>query len=246
MAATESRVTRHASLPPLNGAVRLNIGCGDAPAATYYNVDRDMRIPEAELNVQGYPRNVHHMGGDAWVELNGYRLMEAEGHDLPVADGSVDAIYASHILEHYPVLEAPEGVATAHDALDEWFRVLKPGGRLFVAVPDGDIILRRILSEPATRDDWVLNLFGQHRPGMMHYWVYTRQSLTDMLCAHRFINIAPFEWCLTKADGEHDAAGGVAKLDDSAEVSISLNLQATKPASSETPNTEHRAPNTDG
>lgn len=45
------------------------------------------------------------------------------------ADGSVDEIYASHILEHF---SAKETLAV----VQEWARVLKPGGRMRIAVPD--------------------------------------------------------------------------------------------------------------
>ncbi len=44
-------------------------------------------------------------------------------------DLSVDKIYASHILEHLDYRGAQEG-------LREWFRVLRQGGVLMVAVPD--------------------------------------------------------------------------------------------------------------
>lgn len=44
-------------------------------------------------------------------------------------DNSVDEIYASHCLEHL-------GHWEARDMIREWNRVLKPGGRLRVAVPD--------------------------------------------------------------------------------------------------------------
>ena len=50
---------------------------------------------------------------------------------LAHADGTVDEIRASHVLEHLSFRDA-----TA--ALRDWFRALKPGGRLWVAVPDVD------------------------------------------------------------------------------------------------------------
>lgn len=45
------------------------------------------------------------------------------------ADGSVSEIYASHCLEHFPH-------GKTIPILREWARVLKPGGVLYVAVPD--------------------------------------------------------------------------------------------------------------
>ncbi|MGE3474391.1 MAG: methyltransferase domain-containing protein [Rhodospirillaceae bacterium] len=57
-----------------------------------------------------------------------------------IADGSVDTIYASHVLEHisYQVdLQA---------ALREWFRVLAPGGTVMISVPDLEMLCRLYLS----------------------------------------------------------------------------------------------------
>lgn len=45
---------------------------------------------------------------------------------------SVDAIYASHVLEHFHYGLNNELINT----LKEWHRVLKPGGKLLVSVPD--------------------------------------------------------------------------------------------------------------
>jgi predicted SAM-dependent methyltransferase len=56
-------------------------------------------------------------------------LASAEALTFAPTD-SVDAIYASHVLEHYPLARTP-GV------LEEWHRVLVPQhGKLYVAVPD--------------------------------------------------------------------------------------------------------------
>ncbi|MCS7226620.1 MAG: methyltransferase domain-containing protein [Gloeomargarita sp. SKYB31] len=48
------------------------------------------------------------------------------------ADESVDAIYASHVLEHFHYGLNNELLRV----LTEWRRVLKPGGKLFISVPD--------------------------------------------------------------------------------------------------------------
>jgi ubiquinone/menaquinone biosynthesis C-methylase UbiE len=51
-------------------------------------------------------------------------------YPLPYGDGTVDAIRASHVLEHFPAR------AGRRPSLKEWVRVLKPGGELKIAVPD--------------------------------------------------------------------------------------------------------------
>ncbi|NEQ68059.1 MAG: methyltransferase domain-containing protein [Symploca sp. SIO2D2] len=48
------------------------------------------------------------------------------------ASNSADAIYASHVLEHFYYGLNNELINT----LTEWHRVLKPGGQLFISVPD--------------------------------------------------------------------------------------------------------------
>lgn len=49
-------------------------------------------------------------------------------------DASVAFIYSSHTLEHFPR-------AQTVSILQEWYRVLVPGGKLCVSVPDFDCIL---------------------------------------------------------------------------------------------------------
>jgi SAM-dependent methyltransferase len=48
---------------------------------------------------------------------------------LPFVDGAFDLVYASHVLEHVPWFQAAF-------AASEAFRVLAPGGKLEVWVPD--------------------------------------------------------------------------------------------------------------
>lgn len=57
--------------------------------------------------------------------------LQADATDLPLEAGSQDFIIASHLLEH---------LVDTMGALREWKRVLKPGGELFVMVPDQDLV----------------------------------------------------------------------------------------------------------
>ncbi len=47
-----------------------------------------------------------------------------------VDDETYDFVYASHVLEH---------IAEPHFALQNWWRILKPGGHMVIAVPDEDL-----------------------------------------------------------------------------------------------------------
>ncbi len=76
-------------------------------------------------------------------------------------DNTFKEIYASHILEH---------VDYQNDALlntlKEWCRVLQPGGRLYVSVPDLDILARLFLDKRrltlAGRYKVMRMIFGGH------------------------------------------------------------------------------------
>jgi SAM-dependent methyltransferase len=57
-----------------------------------------------------------------------YSRVFGKGHQLPVRDGSIDLVICHHSLEHL----APLG-----ETLGEMARVLKPGGRCFISVPNG-------------------------------------------------------------------------------------------------------------
>ncbi len=51
----------------------------------------------------------------------------ADARALPIADGILDYLCSSHVLEHLP-----DPIAALH----EWHRVLRPGGWLYLVVPD--------------------------------------------------------------------------------------------------------------
>jgi SAM-dependent methyltransferase len=48
------------------------------------------------------------------------------GDQLPLADNSVDFVISSHVIEHFP---------DPIKALREWYRVVKPGGYLYIIAP---------------------------------------------------------------------------------------------------------------
>jgi len=57
---------------------------------------------------------------------NGVELMELDGSTLPFEANSFDRLIATHVLEHVPF---------PHLAIQEWVRVLKPGGVLSLILP---------------------------------------------------------------------------------------------------------------
>jgi predicted SAM-dependent methyltransferase len=112
-------------------------------------------------------------------------------HGIPFADGTVDAVFHEHLLEH---LDLRDGF----DLCRECHRALKPGGVLRVAVPNAGICLR---SYAGTDDpDWarsqptpmlaVQALFYEHG----HRAMYDEQLLVEVLTAAGFDEVAAREF----------------------------------------------------
>ena len=76
-------------------------------------------------------------------------------------DGTFQEIYASHILEH---LDYKDELL---ESLQGWFRVLAPGGKLYISVPDLGVLSRLIADgESLPLDEHFLlmrMLFGGHQ-----------------------------------------------------------------------------------
>jgi len=133
------------------------------------------------------------------------------------ASGTVDTIYASHVLEHLSYMdELPQ-------ALKEFRRVLKKDGLLQVSVPDFEALCRLFLDprlNAATRFHVMRVIFGgQMDPYDFHKAGLTEEFLTD------FLTTAGFRDIRRVADFGLFDDTSVLKLGS---IPISLNLQALK------------------
>lgn len=108
LARTSIEAALRAELPHVSGVV-LDVGCGHQPYRALL-LERAARVVGVDVPSERY-------GGHdvAW-----------DGVRLPVADGAVDQVMLTEVLEHCP---SPGAV------LAEAARVLRPGGRLFFTVP---------------------------------------------------------------------------------------------------------------
>lgn len=91
-----------------------------------------------------------------------------------VETATVSEIRASHVLEHLPMQRTMP-------ALQEWFRVLKPGGRLFVAVPDFARVVAAMLSGSADPNLERYLMGGQTDEHDFHHALFTVAKLEAML-----------------------------------------------------------------
>ncbi len=79
---------------------------------------------------------------------------------IPYKDNTISAIYSEHALEHVPF-------ARAERALKEWHRVLKPGGKVTLYIPDFEECCKAYLNAPLesqrfmeTRAWYKLTIYG--------------------------------------------------------------------------------------
>jgi SAM-dependent methyltransferase len=98
---------------------------------------------------------------------------------LPFNDDYADEVLAVHVLEHFYVWEV-------EDILNEWIRVLKPGGKLIVELPSLDKIINSFIRfdgrPPINIGMW--GLYGEPRykdEKMCHRWCYSESSLAALL-----------------------------------------------------------------
>ena len=100
-----------------------------------------------------------------------------------IADGSLDAIRAIHVLEHIPYEETI-------NVLREWARGLRVGGELFVAVPDFDKIVE---AYRASHPDTERVLLGGHVDEHdRHLAIFNREKLHELLALAGFQVLGDF------------------------------------------------------
>ncbi|VAW64794.1 hypothetical protein MNBD_GAMMA11-825 [hydrothermal vent metagenome] len=168
-----------------------------------------------------------HIGG--WEKADGWEILNANpapnvdhvcnANNLSqFSDNTFTEIYASHVVEHLDYKDELDST------LKEWFRVLKPAGKIYISVPDLDVLAGLILSkEKLTLDERfhvMRMLFGGHVDQYDYHVVGLNEDfLTAFLRRSGFENIKKVE----NFDLFNDTSSMLFKG-----VAISLNLMAEK------------------
>jgi SAM-dependent methyltransferase len=113
--------------------------------------------------------SVVRMAGAAFTDA-ALMAVNADVRALPFADASFHAIYSMGTIEHFPETEA---------AVHELYRVLKPGGRAIVGVPNRH--------DPFLRPLMVTILYRLGLYGYGYEKSYSRKALRQMLEAAGFV-----------------------------------------------------------
>lgn len=137
---------------------------------------------ELKLNLGSRDRTIH-----------GFKNMDIDPHpgvdyvgdvsDLgQFADGSVSEIFASNILEHF------RHTKTAN-VLKEWHRVLVPGGKLYLSVPNFRRAVQIYLRTGFK--DWIQNLLmgDQGYETAIHYALFDENQITELLISTGFHSV---------------------------------------------------------
>lgn len=143
-----------ASQPLLfGGQVRLHLGSGQKHLDGYMNVDIS---------------DDHNHRVDLIADVTGSMPM--------FEDASADLIVAEHIFEHVN-LSSQEGT------LREWHRILKPGGRLVLSVPDLRALATRWLSGQLPFFLYAVNVYGAYNGHETdrHKWGFDEGELRERL-----------------------------------------------------------------
>jgi predicted SAM-dependent methyltransferase len=134
-------------------------------------------------------------------------------------DGVFSEIYASHILEHL------DYAGEIQSALREWHRVLEPGGRVSISVPDMDVLAGLFLAKDrlSVEDRFFIMrmIFGGHVDKFDYHVVGLNE---DFL--RGFLLDAGFESVTRVEEFGLFNDGSILRYMN---VPISLNLQAAKP-----------------
>jgi predicted SAM-dependent methyltransferase len=146
--------------------VRLNLGSGFAPKAGWTNID-----------LLGAPR----------------ALPWNLAHGIPYPDGSVDAVFHEHMLEHMPF---DAGFALTKECR----RVLRAGGVLRFGVPDAEAVIRSYARQITTA-------WAESRPTAMLavcglFYEHGHRAMYDSLTLEMLCRAAGFAEVARAYDGE--------------------------------------------
>ena len=133
--------------------MKLNLGCRNRPIAGFTGMDCDA-----------------HEGVDIVGDIADLSQFASE---------SIEEIYASHCLEHFPHTQTLA-------VLSEWCRALNKGGKLYVAVPDFEAVMA--VYRVNGLNEWVRNyLWGDQKyKTAFHYTGFTESVLVGLLMSAGF------------------------------------------------------------
>ena len=139
-----------------------------------------------------------------------------------VNDGSVDLIYACHVLEHF-------GRHQVEEVLKCWSRKLKDGGLIRIAVPDFEATCKRYLEKKEIREVTGFMCGGQRNEHDYHKMIFDFESISFLLQKTGFERVKRYDWRETEHSGLDDYSQSyLPHMQKEIGTLMSLNVEATK------------------
>ena len=137
---------------------------------------------------------------DGWVNIDmepGADLVVDLRRGLPFPDSSADFIYCEHVLEHFTYEQGRK-------VLKEFYRCLKKGGAVRIAMPDLEYIVEKYVGDWENQDwlSWPEAASIKTRGQMIntsfrawgHKYLYDEEDLRNQLQGAGFANLIRCEW----------------------------------------------------
>ena len=167
--------------------------------------------------------------GSDWVHIDGGDYEHLDYSDitkLEFGDNTIDLMYASHVLEYF---DRDEVVLV----LKEWYRALKPGGIIRIAVPDFGVMTKLYLAGEVKLDGILGPLYGKMGMGVdtiYHRTTYDEDSLVSVLRDVGFTEIERYDWKQYEIHVKNDdhSQAYIPHMDKGEGTLISLNIKARK------------------
>jgi SAM-dependent methyltransferase len=139
-----------------------------------------------------------------------------------IEDETIDLIYCSHVLEHF-------GRNVYKKVLQNWYKKLKPGGVLRIAIPNFEVIVEHYNKNKDINILLGLLYGGQTYEENYHYCSWDFKSLSEDLLDVGFIKVKKYDWSQTEHSQIDDYSQSyLPHMDKINGTLMSLNVEATK------------------
>ena len=168
--------------------------------------------------------------GDEWTHIDGGDYEHLDYSSITklsqYEDNSVSLIYASHVIEYFDRDEV-------ETLLKEWYRVMKPGGIVRIAVPNFETITSLYSQQKYELDSFLGLLYGKmpmKNETIYHKTVYDFDSLSKILKNKiGFREVKKYHWQNTEHSKYDDHSQAyLPHMDKENGVLMSLNVEAKK------------------
>lgn len=166
--------------------------------------------------------------GDDWYNVDAHPHPHVDSSEiglLTFKGNEIDLIYASHFLEY---LEPKK----AEYLLCRWLHVLRPGGKIRLAVPDFMAMMQLYIDGQYDLQSFLGPIYGQmecDKKDIFHKTGYDFDTLSQLLESVGFVDVRWYDWRLTEhSEFDDHSQAYLPHMDKDNGTLISLNVEASK------------------